>query len=383
MQEDADRTIYEVGLAYKLPPEERTVYREHADPQGFVELHSEPAEVGEPAYYAQGLTEAQYDAILDAEPENLAYIYPSPEARAFDRLGVPGRPPREAPAMFDTEEQALRWLGVERAALEFCGMIGGPGGSGGGVLVGVGDTGYGENPYLAARLEAIWTWFSDDGLDRDGHGEWCGSCAVPIDARYISGKVLGDDGSGSLSFTAAFIWRFARYCHERGVPGVISLSLGGEGFSQACEDAARGALEMGVLVICASGNDGWRHDISTPANLPSTIAVGAIDHHAPTAPMANFANRAEGMAEPNIWAPGVGVVGEGEGAWSGTSMATPFVARAETRAMGHSPDVPAAVHRRKLTGSAWGKASHNGAGVLDYPEAIERLNRYRSRRAAV
>ncbi len=197
MQEDAVGTIYEVGLTYKLPEEERTVYHEHADPQGFVELHSEPAEVGEPAYYAQGLTEAQYNAILDAGPENLAYIYPSPEARAFDRLGVPGRPPSEgAKAAFDTEEEALRWLGVERAALEFVGMIGGAGSNGQGVYVGVGDTGYGENAYLAPKLEAIWTWFGDDGLDRDGHGEWCASCAVPVGSRYVSGKVLGDDGSG-------------------------------------------------------------------------------------------------------------------------------------------------------------------------------------------
>ena len=100
------------------------------------------------------------------------------------------------------------------------------------------------------------------------------------------------------------------------------------------------AYDNGVTVVCASGNDGFKKNVSYPAIYPTTIAVGAVD----TRPeVTRYSNRGDGL---DIVAPGGdntkdmngdgyadGVLQETyiNGAWGywffdGTSMASPHVA---------------------------------------------------------
>ena len=117
------------------------------------------------------------------------------------------------------------------------------------------------------------------------------------------------------------------------------MSLGtpvqpGEIYDIAYERAARFALSKGALLVAAAGNDSDRSlqrfcPVSSPADCPSILAVGAIDEELN---VANFSNRAvnpTGLVD--FIAPGVGI----HSAWvmptryrtlSGTSMATPHVA---------------------------------------------------------
>lgn len=307
------RRPYIVGVK-KIAREARDTFNSYVpDPETMYEDidggGDEEREIGEPARYRVDLTDEGYEAFRAAS--NLRYIEP------------------------DEKDQALSLEdGVESSALEFHQLygIGDRGFSGQDVIVGVGDTGleldYVES-YFDGRVEAVWSYYGDDGADRHGHGTWCCGAAVPSGAQLVSGKVLTDSGSGDRSKITKFGYDFARLCRRRRRRGVLSYSLGGPGYSQAYEDMIQNALRSGVVVACAAGNDGRNpgdDQVGAPANSPSAIAIAAIDHR--TGRMADFSSRGP---EVDVAAAGVDLaglaVGGGETTMSGTSMATPIVAR--------------------------------------------------------
>ena len=135
---------------------------------------------------------------------------------------------------------------------------------------------------------------------------------------YI-GKVLGDNGLGSHEKIA----RGVNWAVEQKVD-IISMSLGGGGTSRVMTEAIDQAIEAGVFVICAAGNDGSDRSVNYPANLDQTIAVAAIGE---SAVVAEYSSRGP---EVDIAAPGSKIlstfINGGYAHLSGTSMATPFVA---------------------------------------------------------
>lgn len=125
---------------------------------------------------------------------------------------------------------------------------------------------------------------------------------------------------------------------------IINLSLGGGEEDEAVRAAIGSALDSGVLVIAAAGNDG-RKPVSFPGALPFCIAVSAMgwtDSFPPSSSEASDIARPYGAHQTFLGAfsnfgpqidltgPGVGVVstlpGGTFGAMSGTSMASPAVA---------------------------------------------------------
>ena len=343
-----EKRLYHVGLV-KIPYEERDVAHAHMPEEDFRDSFAEEAGVGESARYAARLTKEGAEAFRGAS--NLLYLEEATEIRALGWPEDAGIMAEETPS-----------LGVERMALEWCGFFESVqgGGTGEGVLVGVGDTGYGETAYTRSRLEAFWSFVGDDGRDRHGHGTWCHHAALPLASRLISGKVLGDSGSGSSTDGVAFADKFITYCRSKGVNGILSYSLGGPTFHQAYEDVARRALENGVLPMAAAGNDG-RHDrISYPAGAPSWFAVGAASHH--DGSIGSFSNRKH-PSEPNLYAPGVQILGVG-GRWSGTSMATPVGARGAARIISLDGIAGKRCRSVLVRGAAEGER-YGGVGRLD------------------
>jgi len=160
-----------------------------------------------------------------------------------------------------------------------------------------------------------------------------GACIMPV-------KVLGDNGSGSFADIAEGIM----YAVNNEAK-VINMSLGTNArfnlrSNQVMDPALDYAFSNGVTVVCASGNDGFKKNVSYPAIYPTTIAVGAVD----TRPeVTRYSNRGDGL---DIVAPGGdntrdmngdgyadGVLQETyrNGDWGywffdGTSMASPHVA---------------------------------------------------------
>lgn len=220
--------------------------------------------------------------------------------------------------------------------------------TGSGVRLAVLDTGFDvTHPDFKEREVTTCSFVPEEtAQDRHGHGTHCiGVAGGAIDeegqrygiapnASLFAGKVLSDSGSGAQSWVLNGItWAAKNGCQ------VISMSLGtpvqpGEVYDIAYERAARFAFSKGALLVAAAGNDSDRslqrfYPVSSPADCPTILAVGAIDEELN---VANFSNRAVNPSgQVDFVAPGVGI----RSAWvmptryrtlSGTSMATPHVA---------------------------------------------------------
>lgn len=156
----------------------------------------------------------------------------------------------------------------------------------------------------------------------------------------LSGNSAGEN-SGDEQIVADAI----RWCHLTFEADIISLSLGGQqktdsGHSSPSSSAARMALDSGVFIVAAAGNDGGIDDdgfVSAPANVARVIAVGAstkdgqIWTNSSTGSQLNETEnpRQNPNLKPEIVAPGHLVISTGdEGNWyssSGTSVSTVFV----------------------------------------------------------
>jgi hypothetical protein len=197
---------------------------------------------------------------------------------------------------------------------------------------------------------------------RDNH---LGTVGVAPGARIVDVKVLGDHGGGT-NITAA---RGINHSVTLGVD-VINLSLTGQtGHDPSVDAAVRNAVERGVVVVAAAGNDD-RVAQRWPASLDGTIGVSAIaDHDGRPGGRggpgddrhAAFTDHA-GAVE--VAAPGVGITtlanqGSGVANYGGTSAATPHVAgAAATWLLGH-PDTP----RSGLRSAGFRAALHGSFGV--------------------
>ena len=99
-------------------------------------------------------------------------------------------------------------------------------------------------------------------------------------ATLIGVKVLDENGGGYESDVIAGIEHCADPDLPNGPTDVINLSLGGDGFSGNCDsdsvaEAANNAVDTGVVVVAAAGNDGYLNALITPACGSKVIAVGA------------------------------------------------------------------------------------------------------------
>jgi subtilisin family serine protease len=134
---------------------------------------------------------------------------------------------------------------------------------------------------------------------------------------------------------------------------IINLSLGGfSGLPRVVDEAVQtevasainAAIDRGVVVVAAAGNDGAESsDVRSPASIQRVIAVGAVNRDGKVASISNHGSngqcsplslpgggRCDPHKKPEVVAPGVDVLS----AWTGdafvkatgTSQATPFVA---------------------------------------------------------
>lgn len=109
---------------------------------------------------------------------------------------------------------------------------------------------------------------------------------------------------------------------------IINASWGGGGYSQALYDAIKNAGTKGVLFIAAAGNNGRNTDFvphyPSSYNLNYIISVGASTNSDNPAWFSNY-----GPGSVDVFAPGEAIrstlPSNTYEAWSGTSMATPFV----------------------------------------------------------
>ncbi|MFE1841602.1 S8 family peptidase [Streptomyces sviceus] len=222
-----------------------------------------------------------------------------------------------------------------------------------GVKVAVLDTGVdATHPDLAGRVSQQKN-FSDspDAADHFGHGTHVaatvggsgtgnGAKGVAPGVDLISGKVLDDDGGGTLSGIIEGIeWATA----ERA--DIINMSLGttasddGSGPLSVAVDQA--TAEHGTLFVVSAGNRG-PNTIGSPASARDALTVGALERDGSRPLFSSTGPRlGDYGVKPEISAPGVGIVAARAAGTSlgrpvdelytsldGTSMASPHVAGA-------------------------------------------------------
>lgn len=224
-----------------------------------------------------------------------------------------------------------------------------------------------------------------DADDDCGHGTHvAGIAAAAHDGRGIAGvaggakimpvKVLDEYGLGST----ATVINGILYAVNNGAD-IINLSLGSKRESIAEEEAIKYALDRGITVIAATGNDGG--SVSYPARYDGVIAVGALDWNKKFE-MPGFSNRGP---ELDILAPGVDILStipieldnpcnhmyngigdeieDGYSLLDGTSMAAPFVSGMAAMLLAENTELNGDEVLNKL--KSMGKTSVEGLCVLN------------------
>lgn len=240
-----------------------------------------------------------------------------------------------------------------------------------GVTVAVIDSGIDADHPAFAGLDVIERDFIGAGPgDDDGHGTHCAGTifgravdgtrigVAPGVDRALIARVFGPNGGGStLELTQAIDWAarsgadiismslgfdfvgFVERLVQSGMPrpAATSLAMTNLVANQRLFDSLMqllrnsGPFGIDTLVVAASGNESGRPQFEISASLPAAadgvLSVGAIGPAVNGRfPVARFSN-----SNPNLVAPGVGVLSAqandgGLVSLSGTSMATPHVA---------------------------------------------------------
>jgi len=191
--------------------------------------------------------------------------------------------------------------------------------------------------------------------DNQGHGTHCAGTAagatfgVAPGAAVRSVKVLSDQGSGQWSWSYDALDWLARGTVR---PAVASMSLGGPGTQSAMKTAVDAAVNRGVVVVVAGGNDNRDACGFSPAFVPSAITVGSTTSEDKRSSFSNYGSCTD------IWAPGSRVESAahtsdtGSATFSGTSMACPHVSGGAALVLGVDPSKDPATVLQELMSKA-------------------------------
>lgn len=219
-----------------------------------------------------------------------------------------------------------------------------------------------------------------DGLidEMTGHGTHVAGVVAQLAPGAVLApiKALDSDGIGQAFFLAAAVY----YAVDRNVD-VVNLSLGSTANARIVREAITAAIDQDIFVAAAAGNGGPAGPREFPATLDDVFGVAATDRQDRPAVFTST------HAALDISAPGLAIVaafpadepvqnplGSSYALWSGTSMATPWVAGAAALLLDRHPSWSAAqvAQRLRVTADPISEAIEGmGAGRLDVGAAVD------------
>ncbi|MFT3852149.1 MAG: S8 family peptidase [Ilumatobacteraceae bacterium] len=189
------------------------------------------------------------------------------------------------------------------------------------------DSGVADQPELDGRLRYLAAYPTTGDcnghgthvagiLGSDTYGVARGVTIVPLRVFDCNGSASGSDVILALNAIVQD--------HEPGQPAVLNLSIGGD--ANDLEDAAvQAAIDDGITVVVAAGNDGKNACTHTPARVADAITVAAADGNDYSPGWSSWGSCVD------VFAPGVDIASLSTTPGvsinkSGTSMAAPFAA---------------------------------------------------------
>ncbi|MBO7744021.1 S8 family peptidase [Paenibacillus sp. MWE-103] len=241
---------------------------------------------------------------------------------------------------------------------------------GGGVGIGIIDTGIGKNADLYVS-GGVNTMGGSSYADDNGHGTHVAGIAAGLGKNGLTGvapgaklyavKALDANGAGYISDLIKGI----EWCIKKKIP-IINMSLGLEGeTSSALKEAVERARKSGIVVVASAGNSGPSNNngIDQPARYSDAIAVAATTK---SGRIAEFSSRGSGI---DVAAPGSYIKstkpGGGYAVMSGTSMSCPHIAGGAALLKALNPSLTPYGVKKRLRASA-NKLSGYGSKVQGY-----------------
>lgn len=309
----------------------------------------------------------QFEGLLRDGPTPVDY-----SADYRTRIPVPEPDTARVPSgtYFGFGNSSLKWLGVDEAQANW----------GAGIKVAVLDTGVLSHPGIdetsVTRLDLL---ASDEGEgDSLGHATAVASIIVgrgpdvvgiASKSEILSIKVMSPDGEGD-AFTLA---RGIIEAVDRGAQ-VVNISMGTHGDSYFLRSAIEHALEHGVAVVAAVGNDAV-DGVSYPARYDGVLGVSAVDA---SRRHMYFANRG---SEVDVAAPGYNVTvawtNDMLASFSGTSVSVPFVSGAIAGLLSSDADMTVSdvlelIRKYSDDAGAPGEDDSYGSGILNVRRLVQR-----------
>lgn len=206
------------------------------------------------------------------------------------------------------------------------------------------DTGFSANStwlqsYVTNTYNVITN--DEDVYDTSTHGTAVATAAVlamqeaPVDLLII--KI---DRNGQLS--VANIVKGINYAIEQGAD-VINMSIGGTSPDDAEQHAVQAALNRGITVVAAAGNNAEQGNrFNYPASYSGVLSIGAMTKDQTRASFSNYNNTltlmAPGEAVPLLYKQRIQAI-------NGTSFATPFAAATIASVLQYSDASMPLLHR--------------------------------------
>lgn len=161
-----------------------------------------------------------------------------------------------------------------------------------------------------SEMSVTWKNFLDtSNIDCTGHGTHVASLitgkthGVIKNANLISVKAIGCNGKGPIkSIVNAISWITEQHVNKRNATSIINMSFGMRQNNEL-DAVVNKAIDSGIHVVAAAGNDHINACQVSPARVPRVITVGAADQNLNSASFSNHGGCID------VYAPGVNIVG--------------------------------------------------------------------------